>query len=1223
MRRTAFSAGTLCALVACSDAPSSPAPTPLIAPAAASLTLGGGSVPIPGRYIVRYRANALDWQLRVQSLTSAHGAVVERVYSAVFNGAAIQIADSLAQTLLADPNVLSVEQDQMLSIATTQTNPTWGLDRIDQRNRPLNQAYTYSSGGAGVTVYIVDTGIDFSQADFQGRASKALDVITNNGTAADCNGHGTHVAGTVGSATYGVAKQAALKAVRVLDCTGHGPMSGLLSAVDWITLNAQRPAVVNMSLTGVLSASLNAAVEFSIASGITYVVAAGNATADACSASPSSAPNAITVGATDANDAFASWSNFGGCVRILAPGMNIASLWLGNGSASTQSGTSMASPHVAGAAALYLQLNPTATPAQVRSALTSNATTGVATGVPGATPNLLLYTGFLTVQQAPVANFTSACTFLSCSFNGTSSTALANATYTWQFGDAASGSGANASHVYAAPGTYTVSLTVADINGSNTKTGTVTVGSNQPPMAIISLPISGTTHMRDWAAIVSVAFAGTANDPETGLLPGASLVWRSDRDGLIGTGTSFQKTNLSLGTHVISLVATDPQGAADTATTTITIIALIKPPPVAIITSPLANSVFLQGGAVLFVGSASDAEGVLSGASLVWRSNRDGQIGTGITFSTSALSVGQHTITLTATNPKGVTGTTTVSITIGAINAPPIAAITTPAANSSAVLGSTVSFNGSGNDPETGALSGASLVWRSSRDGQIGTGTSFSKTTLSLGAHTVTLIATDAQGAADTASTTITIVAPPNQPPTAAIASPADNSTVIQGASITFAGSANDPESGAMSGASLVWRSSRDGQIGTGTSFSKTTLSLGAHTITLTATDPQGATDAATTTITVVTPPNQPPTAIITAPLGGSFMAGSSVSFAGSGSDPESGVLGGASLVWTSSRDGQIGSGVSFAKTNLTVGTHTITLRATDAQGAFDAATTTVTIVANQPPTAAITSPSNGAVTQGATIWFAGSGNDPETGALSGASLVWTSSVDGTIGTGASFSRTDLSVGQHTITLTARDAQGATGSSTRSVTIAAVNQPPTAAITLPVVGSSYPLGASVYFSGTGTDPETGALSGASLVWTSNMAGVIGTGTSFSTTSLSTGTHVITLTATDAQGALSTATRSITITSLSNQNQAPVAAFSFVCGPNVSALQHACSLDGSSSTDDSAVRLWTWNLGNGQVTSKKTAVATFAWASPGTYQVTLTVTDGLGLTSNIVHSVIVQ
>ena len=278
--------------------------------------------------------------------------------------------------------------------STTQSGATWGLDRIDQRNLPLNGQYTYNWTGSGVRAYIIDTGIRTTHTQFGGRASAVFDAFGGNGQ--DCNGHGTHVAGTVGGSTYGVAKSALLRAVRVLDCAGNGTDATVISGVDWVTANHISPAVANMSLGGGASSALDTAVTNSINSGVTYSIAAGNSNTDACTQSPARVAAAITVGSTTSSDARSSFSNIGTCLDIFAPGVNITSAWGlgGNSATNTISGTSMATPHVTGATALYLQSHPGSSPATIRNALVNNSTTGHITNVGTGSPNRLLYTLF-------------------------------------------------------------------------------------------------------------------------------------------------------------------------------------------------------------------------------------------------------------------------------------------------------------------------------------------------------------------------------------------------------------------------------------------------------------------------------------------------------------------------------------------------------------------------------------------------------------------------------------------------------------------------------------------------------------------------------------------------------------------------------------------------------------------------------------------------------------
>jgi subtilisin family serine protease len=330
---------------------------------------------------------------RAKALTGRYGGSVARVYGAAVNGFEAKMSAQAARRLAASPDVAYVEQDQVVSIAATQTNPpSWGLDRIDQRSRPLNNSYTYPNTASNVRAYIIDTGIRLTHNDFGGRASTGYDAVTSGGTANDCNGHGTHVAGTVGGSAYGVAKGVRLVAVRVLNCSGSGTTAGVIAGVNWVTSNAVRPAVANMSLGGGASSTLDNAVANSIASGISYAVAAGNSTANACNSSPARVGSAITVGATTSTDARASYSNYGTCLDIFAPGSAITSAWYNSNTATRSiNGTSMAAPHVAGAAALVLSANPSYSPGQIRDYLYNNATTNVVTSPGSGSPNRLLF----------------------------------------------------------------------------------------------------------------------------------------------------------------------------------------------------------------------------------------------------------------------------------------------------------------------------------------------------------------------------------------------------------------------------------------------------------------------------------------------------------------------------------------------------------------------------------------------------------------------------------------------------------------------------------------------------------------------------------------------------------------------------------------------------------------------------------------------------------------
>jgi len=338
---------------------------------------------VPNSYIVVFKSGTVT-----SAAVTASGIKADYVYGAALNGFAATLNASQLSAMRQNPNVAYVEPNQYVTTDTTQTGATWGIDRIDQRNRPLSGSYTYTSTGAGVYAYIIDTGIQTSHSQFGGRAAVSYDALGGNGQ--DCNGHGTHVAGTVGSTTYGVAKAVNLRAVRVLDCAGSGTWTQVIAGMDWVRVNHANPSVANMSLGGAYSASVNTAATNLVNSGVFLAVAAGNSNADACNSSPSSAPGTITVAASDSSDVRASFSNYGGCVDIYAPGVNITSTWMGS-STNTISGTSMASPHVAGVGALYKATYGNAAASTIISWMTTNATANVITSNPAGTPNKLLY----------------------------------------------------------------------------------------------------------------------------------------------------------------------------------------------------------------------------------------------------------------------------------------------------------------------------------------------------------------------------------------------------------------------------------------------------------------------------------------------------------------------------------------------------------------------------------------------------------------------------------------------------------------------------------------------------------------------------------------------------------------------------------------------------------------------------------------------------------------
>jgi subtilisin family serine protease len=461
---------------------------------------------IENQYIVTLAPNITDL-LGVNDLTTAirtllagiGGGDVLFTYQHALTGMTVQLTDLQASLLGILPGVLAIEPDRTVAAIATQNNATWGLDRVDQPLLPLDNRYQYpNSGGQDVTVYVVDTGLRSTHSDFTGRVSPGRNFVSSGGflfgggsvdpaDTEDCNGHGTHVAGTAVGTTWGVAKQANIAPVRVLGCNGSGSNSGVIAGVDWVAGNHRKPAVANLSLGGTNSTALDTAVRNAVNAGVTMVVAAGNDNVNACNGSPNRVAEALTVGATTREDRRSSFSNYGACVDLFAPGSDITSAWYQSDTQTASlNGTSMAAPHAAGAAALYLAANPSASPSAVNLALVNDAVTGVIGNVGSQSPNRLLQ---ITQQDGsgidrlPTAAFSADCQGTVCSLDASGSTDdVAVAAWDWTLGDGNVASGEQISHDYGADGEFTITLTVTDTaNQTGSTEQTVTVGSETSP----------------------------------------------------------------------------------------------------------------------------------------------------------------------------------------------------------------------------------------------------------------------------------------------------------------------------------------------------------------------------------------------------------------------------------------------------------------------------------------------------------------------------------------------------------------------------------------------------------------------------------------------------------------------------------------------------------------------------------------------------------------------
>lgn len=437
---------------------------------------------IDNQYIVTLQNTAQTTPLNstVDALLAGFpGVELLHQYDTVLQGFSARMSAEQAALLELNPLVARIEQDRMSIATAIQNGATWGIDRVDQLDLPLDGQYHYASGaGAGAHVYVIDTGINPDHVEFSGRLGTSRNFVATGLFFSadpddwdDCNGHGTHVSSTAVGTTWGVAKQATIHAVRVLDCLGSGSGSDIIAGMEWVADNAEFPAVVNMSL-GTVNGRSQAQEDAAAAlfnTGVLPVVAAGNDSTDACTTSPSAEPLALTIASSDNADRQSSFSNHGSCVDLFAPGSDITAANYNNNTGSqTMSGTSMASPHAAGVAAVLLAQNPALSPADLSQQIVATASPNTLTQVSANTPNLMLYVDASgdvppPVDQPPVAAFSVDCNELNCSFDASASSDDHGITsYSWSFGDGNSSTGGSASHTYVADGEYTVNLTVTD-----------------------------------------------------------------------------------------------------------------------------------------------------------------------------------------------------------------------------------------------------------------------------------------------------------------------------------------------------------------------------------------------------------------------------------------------------------------------------------------------------------------------------------------------------------------------------------------------------------------------------------------------------------------------------------------------------------------------------------------------------------------------------------------
>ena len=628
---------------------------------------------IPGRYIIQF-SSAVASQVAANTISSG----VVAMYSNAINGFVADLSPDELEDISNNPNVVSVEPDRIVSLDATQTNPTWGLDRIDQRSLPLNSSYTYDNTGSGVTTYILDTGVYSAHSEFTGRVSNGFTAVADGKGTEDCHGHGTHVAGTVAGTVYGVAKQATIVPVRVLSCTGSGSWSGVIAGIDWTITHHQPgvPAVANMSLGGGFSSAINAAIVRAVADGITYVVAAGNENSDACTRSPASAADAITVAASTSIDSRASFSNWGTCVDIFAPGQSITSAYIGGTSrTASMSGTSMAAPHVAGAAALYLSSSPTASPAVVASTLLNAATRGIVTNPGVATPNLLLYSASFApappgVPSAPsrlaatALNASVALTWAAPSFNGGATVSdyvveySANNSSTWTtFADGTSASPSATVTGLTNGVMYAFRVSAVNSAGRGAFSTTVSATPSIPglpgaPRFLSSVIGRGRVSLSWWAP--STVGNSVITDYVIEYSTDNGSTWTTFVDA-VSTATSAVVSPLVAGTsHILRVSAVNSAGRGSASNTVVAIPLAFNPPTAVrnIVASPR-----LLGAYVYWSSPSDNGGGAVTGYVVDW--STDG----GTTW------LGSVRVTSTSATLTNLTGDALHTIRIRAINA--------------------------------------------------------------------------------------------------------------------------------------------------------------------------------------------------------------------------------------------------------------------------------------------------------------------------------------------------------------------------------------------------------------------------------------------------------------------------------------------------------------------------------------------------------------------------